>query len=605
MSEQPTKIPPQEEEQTQHTEQAPGQKTPERQSDETYAGIASEYINSYAGKIDENDRAQLHSEVVEHIKNIDVQTQDELVAAYGEIIDGLKQYAYARGLTPEVDAQHGVAADTQERPVAESTETAPEGESEDDEAEPKKKYTWRQKARMLLGLPSLAVATFYSRENKFVRQAEESEEEYDARMKKQKWYSVAGGVAIAAVFGAAKAYTAMKGIEHSTGVSLSDHVGDGTGGSAHDSDTTIDGDTNFDGHLDESELAALSHAEESNFIDNNGRQGNDFNDISGEKLRSTMLDENGEVVDNPNVPAGFDALMDQYNASPRELGAQLDQFRDAGIQFPEELSELNRQPGEEYTAYIDRITEAMHGNQELHDNAVQFAADQLIGKEAVSLDGPYRSAYLVEDGQGGYQVYWDERVESPDSNDQIIMLDDKRGIRLPCGQPIELLPQESPVPMGIGGAPAVSVEGYVPSAHTTPYNPEEPGTGGGNPPGEPNEPNEPGEPNEPEEPGEPNDGKQWDKQIDTGMTPLGVTEQTEDFATSGNGTDSPSINGTEQPGSANPNTTAEGAVRGTGETGGTPETDLNQSSQSAIEQATPGTSDATGTADNPNSGRVE
>lgn len=555
-------------------EETPGQQTPERQPEEVYKNIADTYIDSYAGDISDEERANLQANILERIKNIQVSTKDELVKEYESIIAGLKHYAESRkeAETPVAEAEAQNVAETEPEEGASPEQVGDELTP----ADKKRNFVMRALigANRWTGGKILMAQSWISEKraknaNKYIQQEGESDEEYDKRMRR---VGTRVNLAVVAIGGAFLGYQAARHL----GLDLNPFDNGGAGNSGDkkaEGQPPIDGDTNHDGKLDPNELLELSnasHRAETDFLNTNGRHGNDFNDISGDELKNSA----------ENLPPGYDALMDQYNASPRELAAQLDQFRDLGIKFPDDIAELNRQPGEEYTAYVDRITDAMHNNQGLHDQAVQFAGDQLADKKAVPLDSPYRSAYIEPDGKGGYIVKWDDYVESPDPNDQIIMLGDGKGIRLPCGQPIELIPQEAPAPAapiyyeqqpaGQGGAPV-----------------ENPGGQGGETPSNPGHPETPVNPPTPgpETPVTPDDQKDWSKvpNLD-GVTPLPLDQDTTpltDQPTPGdNGTSSPDF----QPGAPNstpgtdtgPDVSAPGATPGNNtETGNNPEPGMN------------------------------
>ena len=114
----------------------------------------------------------------------------------------------------------------------------------------------------------------------------------------------------------------------------------------------------------------------------------------------------------------------------------------------------------------------------------------------------YRSSWIDENGK----VHWDDEVRTADPDDKIINLGNGKGIRLPCGQPVELIPEtqgSAPAPAGTVATTSAPTESHPgnPGNPTQPTNPEGPV----NPP-TPEQPNPPTpenpnpEPPAPEEP---------------------------------------------------------------------------------------------------------
>lgn len=229
--------------------------------------------------------------------------------------------------------------------------------------------------------------------------------------------------------------------------------------------------TPFDANKDDApaaspEVAAeVSRAQELTFLEENGRHNNDFNSITPEELNDPA---------NEGRFPGYTALFEQYNESPQELAAQLYQIYEIesanGHTFdalPPELRELAGGNGE---AFIEALAQAMHADPELHDTLTAATLDyiQEHGSPLSDLTGNYEANYIViEDGKP--VVKFDPNVTSAVDNDTVIMLSETKGIRFPCGQPIEILPQPEYV-TPVYSAPPVSYETptYTPPVETTP-----------------------------------------------------------------------------------------------------------------------------------------
>ncbi|MBH1980873.1 hypothetical protein I8H89_05135, partial [Candidatus Saccharibacteria bacterium] len=294
----------------------------------------------------------------------------------------------------------------------------------------------------------------------------ESDEDYARRIR---FHKIRGGITEAAILGAATA--AMIITKSHSWDNVLPFLGDGSGNSGDlaagpgvaDKDSGGSGAGAEVNALNPEQLAQLSRQGETDFLATNGRVNHDFNDISGAEL------QNGQGHE--GLFPGYDALMDQYDKSPHMLGAQLDQMHELGVVFPDNLGELNRLPGEPYDAYIDRVSDLMHNNSELHDNATKFTGEWLAENKAAPQDlvGDYQSAFIVPDGNGGWTVEWDPSVASVTDGDTFqptgTTVDANgntvhHGIRFPCGQPIKIIEGQVyevsvPVASGVGNGPTL------------------------------------------------------------------------------------------------------------------------------------------------------
>lgn len=459
---------------------APGQEAPERQPDEVYAGIAKGYIDSYVGNIDDEARVELEAQVLEHIKNIDVQTKDELVKAYSEIIDGLKEYARARGTTPAIETQDTVAETSEAENNEETEESAEDGQESDvnrpegvpttqevaeasQEVESNKgKYSWKQKARMILGLPSLGIMSLASRENKFARGEGESDAEYDKRMKRHKWSGILATAATVGYFGY-RAYAGYKGFY--AGDDLDQLPVDGNGGNNHDID--LNGDGVVDGHE-----RAIADGFGYDFADDpfNGEHKTGVHNWG-----NPLEHRGGETI------SGLTDLQDRWKNSPEQMSTVaaeigLDGFTTENIE--EMADKMKKEP-----EFAQKTHEALQAI--LNDPATK------ISEGAPLEPGTYGSYYetmVDKDGVISYDNNINEagsviKVEYKDADGNIQVIEFKRE----CGgQVIHRNPAEeavaagAPAPLGVGNGP-------VSETPVTPGNPGEgtpPGTGGENPPPE-------------------------------------------------------------------------------------------------------------------------
>lgn len=561
-------------------QQTPGQEAPERQPDKIYQGIVDSYIDKFAGELASEERTRLSGDLLERIKNINVQTNDELVVEYGKIIKDLQELA--RLNSGEVSSEESHENNTEDSPEVENDSSVerPAGvpntkevvEAQKEVEANKGKYSWKQKARMVLGLPSLGVMSIVGRKNKFARAEGETDAEYDKRTKKHRWSLGALAVAGSAAYFGYRVWANTRGLDANDSFE------------GHNLGADINGDSVVDGN--EQAIA--------------GGFGYDFADDPFNGENKTGVHNWGNPLEHRGgeTMSGLTDMQDRWKESPEQMSTVAAEMGLDGFT----------------TENIEEMAEKMKGDpefaQKTHEalQAILNDSDTKISEGTPLVPGTYGSYFetmVDKDGVVSYDETINEagsviKVEYVDAEGNTKVVEFKRE----CGgQVIHRHPVAEVVPpTGTGEevpvVPAPAPEGYVPPTAPTPEQPSNPpGTGGGeNPTPEP----------EPEP--EPNDGKQWDKQIDTEMDPLGVTAPTEDFATSGNGTESPSITGQEQPGSANPNVGAEGAQQGTGEGivtegPGRAEADGNQSSESAVEQSTQSTEGVD--PGNPTNGRVE
>lgn len=220
------------------------------------------------------------------------------------------------------------------------------------------------------------------------------------------------------------------------------------------------------------EVALASRTEELAFLNENGRHNNDFNNITPEELN--------DPANEGHFP-GYTALMEQYNESPQELAAQLFQIYEIesanGHTFdalPPELRDLAGGNGE---AFIEALAEAMYADPELHDTLTAATLDyiQEHAGPLTDLSGAYEANYLVlEDGKPVVKL--DDYVESASDEDTVIMLSETKGIRFPCGQPIEIIPQPEYVAQAVSPQPVVETQTHNPPTETIPQNPVTPVT---------------------------------------------------------------------------------------------------------------------------------
>lgn len=212
------------------------------------------------------------------------------------------------------------------------------------------------------------------------------------------------------------------------------------------------------------ELAAASRAQELTFLEENGRHNNDFNSITPEELN--------DPANEGHFP-GYTALMEQYNESPQELAAQLYQIYEIesanGHSFDALPPELRELAGGNSHEFMTALAEAMHADPELHDLLTSATLDyiQEHGSPLTDLTGSYEANYIViEDGKPVVKL--DDYVESASTEDTVIMLSETKGIRFPCGQPIEIILQPEYVAPVASYQPMYEQPTYTPPVETTP-----------------------------------------------------------------------------------------------------------------------------------------
>lgn len=315
-------------------------------------------------------------------------------------------------------------------------------------------------------------------------------------------------------------------------------------------------------------LEAYGRHQELNWLNANNRQGNDFNNITPEELN--------DPANKDHFP-GYTALKEQFEKSPNELAAQLRQIQvieaSKGLKLdfiPEEFRGLLLQPGESQEGYIARLGAALHENNDLHkllgDGALKYI--EANAQPLRDLTENYGANYIVL-VNGVPTVGFDEFVQSASKEDTVLMLSDTMGIRFPCGQCIELMPQKAvgtPVEQPSYSAPVVTERPVqaTPQRPTTPGG-TTPGGGGNTPGGGGGNPGNPGNPGGGGENPNPQDEehKIWDGHpADAdGQGIVDHIEDTEDFATRGNGTGS--ANAGNQTPQSEAGTRADGAAANT------------------------------------------
>ena len=279
--------------------------------------------------------------------------------------------------------------------------------------------------------------------------------------------------------GAVSLYAAARwaGYEYGGGSGAHDALDPHGDGQTDQNGDSLPGD---DGSLQSLEaLRQLSIKRELDFLNTNGRVHNNFNNIPVDSVNSP---------EHATLFLGYDKLMNQYQQSPTELSAQLHQIQtiemEKGNVFESLPKELRLQSGENNEAYVARLSDAIHNDQKLHDTLVGSTMDYLKdnGKSPEAINSEYKAWYITDDGK--VVAHWDTSVVSADPNDKIIRLSDTKGIRLPCGQPIELSPvYDTPTyvpqaqnwqPQPVYVAPQAPVASYAPEYPSTPIVPEVP-----------------------------------------------------------------------------------------------------------------------------------
>lgn len=418
----------------------------------------------------------------------------------------------------------------------------------------KRKYKWHEYARMAMGLPSLAIWSAMNLKNKFAKSPDEAESRYNRRLN----VSTIATVAIAGVWGVAKAWTVYHGVGSMGSSGAEDHITEHVTNGPNRSNNPWDVDGN--GIVDAHEYSIQSHHMEDQFLNGSGRHGNDFNKIE--------LHHNKDGVDMNDLYGQFG---EQFRNSPHETAAQFEQFHRLGVDLPDNLKELDFKPGETSEQYTERVAELLHGNRDLKDRAADFALDQLHGKSLEDLTRDYESNYIVPDGKGGWLIQTDPEVTSADPNDKILVMGQANGyiegVRIPCGQPIriplEQVQQVQDVSYGGQGGAGYQETAYSTTTTTTSTGGQGNGgtTGGGNGGGGGHEGGNGGGGNGGHEGGN-DDSKNWNlvpDPEDGGVTPIGldesVTPRTDMPSAGDNGTSASDGSTDTVPGAAAPNAT--------------------------------------------------
>lgn len=224
------------------------------------------------------------------------------------------------------------------------------------------------------------------------------------------------------------------------------------------------------------QMSLNSHKVETDFLESNGRVRHDFNNITANEI--------GVPGDKDHFP-GYTALHEQYQKSPSELAAQIRQIEvieqaNGHSGFDALPQDLHIQPGESHDAYITRLSNAIYDNDDLHNKLNDQTLDyiKVHGQPLQDLNSAYSSDYMIiENGKPTVQL--DQYVESADPNDKILLLSPTKGIRFPCGQPIEILPSQPTVEAPVvhpAAATIIKQPGVTPEAPATPVTPIVPET---------------------------------------------------------------------------------------------------------------------------------
>ncbi len=303
---------------------------------------------------------------------------------------------------------------------------------------------------------------------------------------------------------------------------------------------------------------SYSRQQETTFLNENGRHGNDFNNITGDKLYNNPGDKDQFI--------GYTALHEQYSKSPNELASQLLHIQQIELEKGNDLGilpqEWQLQAGESEEAYIARLGDTLHADHEIHDTLtdITLAYIKENGQPLSDLTENY-SAFYIEIIDGKPVVKIDPSVVSADPTDKVIMLSDTKGIRIPCGQGIELKEDEIIVTeqgTSYSYAAEQTQRGSTQPTGTTATHPSGGSHGGGNTPGGGGGGGNPGNPSNPgggggggEHPPTDHEGKPFDGHVDMpdGLGPNGFIEQTLPPEVTGNGTQSPNLTGNELSGS--------------------------------------------------------
>lgn len=594
--------------------------------------IAEGFVANHAGNVADTERDSLVASVTREVAYISSQnmTNEQRVAAFEDLIVRLRVESSAINHTqPAPNSRERNTRRGNEAPLPTDADD-PENQYDnlDRESRNEKKRGWIKRALIggnlaLGGLVLRGYSLVSERQNKqaqkYQQQPGESNEAYEKRKHKA---SIVGWVGAAAI-GGLMYHTKIFGLLDSDG-----------GGQPSASPAESEVPTGGDGADDESaspdapsedeiELASYSNSDAS-FYDFENKQ---FAGDHGTPLVASEADgERG---------AGFADWMNRNKTETNGLGnvaAGLGIDQDGNIiTDPDQLAA--HQSLENRNVLADQI-DGDRSLQRSYDENIRDALENKFSLETITIDRPYTTT-LMNDMNGDPVISIKKHVDlggtafkatNPETGEVTYW-------RKECGGYQQIWFEDIPEPTPVYQSSYAPVVEY----HSEPVTPvvvhENPGIGGPTPelpvpelpepevpvpelptPEEPipEEP-EPEEP-EPEQPTPIPEGKRWGDQVDTGMDPLGVTAPTEDFATAGNGTGSPSLTGTEPIGSGNTDVVVEGATVGTGggrdeSTGDTgadaAEADRDQSHDSATDEATEGTDDATGTADEPVAGRVE
>lgn len=466
--------------------------------DEFYHEVADDYIAKYAGEVADEDKERLSASVAAEVEKVfrseQYGTKEQQVKALEKLIADLQ--AGAATTTPEAPAQSEPTAPEQgesrgeqgPRPQGVPT-TAEVQRGAQDLEQNKHKYSMWQKARMAVGLPMLAAATLFAKQeaqrNKFIHQPGETDEEYKKRTRKAMIWSVP--IWAAAGFLAPKV---LRGAEAAW-----DGIFDGTGTGVANAEPKgpLEGDLDGDGTLNGRETSLL-HGFGYNWNED------PFNDTE-KKGPHNFGNELGAHVNGPEKAVGLDDLTEnrwkdspeQFATAAAEMG--LDGFKTDNI---EEMAEKLKTDPEFFEANHKKLMDILNNPE------TKFSIGTLE-------PGTYGSYYETAVDQNGI-ISYDNNIGEPGTTIKIEYKDAQGNwqtieFKRECGgQVIHRSPVEYAQPVGQGGysaAPATyGGQGggeYIPPAPNgeggTPPSPETPET-----PDTPEEPETPETPEEPETP---------------------------------------------------------------------------------------------------------
>lgn len=479
---------------------SPENEPQEEQAKGTHHDIARDIVSDHAENLNEEDRKYLEGAIAREVLSIinKHSTTEDMKTEFDRLLSDLH-----RDGAPVSEAEPTPTEEDEDNPedTPENQDEIPTNLEQGDESGNNFVMRWRHKMVIGLGTPAALMSKAWGKftkndvvkHNSRVRRHEgESDADYYNRMKSHA--KTTAGMAAVALAGAASGGVGALGVGGfagaigakvgAVGASIGNAVyqarrkdrefanpvaaaagglvgGVASYGIAHDIITHNSGGGNHPVDFDPDKKHQGGDGD--NHDQHHGAHDHDLTPDQSRQLEHDWLErthENGRLghdYNNINVNASQEDVLgklhEQYEMSPNELAGQLRQIQELqaehGGHIPGLPEALQMRDGESYDDYTARLGEALHDNNTLHHDMAEYATNYAKDHYNIQdMPNHYRSSWIDENGK----VHWDEDVRTADPNDKIIDLGGGKGIRLPCGQPVEVIndrvvdtPQAGPV----------------------------------------------------------------------------------------------------------------------------------------------------------------